>query len=120
MAVRPQDLARTLVQRHRERLGQEAGRGELLRRRLRTGAGPLLARAAVRRAWLVGSLATAHFGPGSDVDIVVEGLLPEQRAQLWDELSELLGLDIDLLRLEELPVPFQERVQREGIGLDVA
>ncbi len=72
------------------------------------------------KAWLIGSLATGTFGPGSDVDIVVGGSQPSDYGTLWNRFSDALGMEVDLLRFEELPESFRDRVSSEGLALRVS
>lgn len=118
--MRPEELARTLVERHAERRRQSRVSGESLRGDLRRVVGEELAGRRFRRAWLVGSLAWGGFDLGSDVDLVVEGLAEADAAALWDHLSAELGARVDLLRLESLPSDFANRVKREGEPLHVS
>lgn len=69
-------------------------------------------------AWLFGSIAWGGFGPRSDVDVAVEGVSPADATRLELDLVTALGLEIDLLRLEELPASFGERIRREGLAVD--
>ncbi|MGQ0508805.1 MAG: nucleotidyltransferase family protein [Myxococcaceae bacterium] len=71
----------------------------------------------VRSVWLIGSLAWGEPGPGSDIDIVVEGLVPGAQGRVWTELVRTLDVDVDLLQIEELPADFASRVKSEGIFL---
>ena len=120
MAVRPEELAATLVARYRAQRAEHADRAQ----RLRAAVGPALrAELGVRpgcRAWLMGSLAHGTFGAASDVDIVVEGVPVEAAPALWLALCERLDAPVDLLRLEELAPSFRERVLAEGDPIDVA
>jgi predicted nucleotidyltransferase len=120
VAVTPQELARTLVRRHARDRQAEAIRAEDLRARIRGIVAELLACGAIRRAWLVGSLAWGGFGRRSDVDLVVEGLALEEAPALWDRLTAELAARVDLLRLESLPPRFAERVVKDGEPLHVA
>ena len=112
-------LARSMIARHR-RLG-EASRAKAtdLRPRVQDALQSALERCVIDRAWLIGSLTTDHFGPGSDVDVVVQGLTIE-RAQFQETLSRALGHRVDLLCIEQLPESFQQRVLEEGLEIDVA
>lgn len=118
--VRPEELAQTLVRRHRERrIAHELRATELLA----STRGEL--RAAIRarriaRAWVIGSLTTGLFGERSDVDVVITGGDPSADTALWCELERRLRVAVDLLRLESLPATFQERVLREGLVVDDA
>ena len=64
----------------------------------------------ISRAWLIGSLAWGRFGPTSDADVVVEGVSAEDIDTLWGRLGADLPVELDLLRLEDLPQDFRERV----------
>lgn len=69
----------------------------------------------VERAWLIGSGAWGGAHGHSDLDVVVEGTAGDATGTLWDRLSEACGLDVDLLRLEELEPRFRRRVLSEGV-----
>ncbi len=73
-----------------------------------------------RRAWLIGSLAWGGFGGHSDVDVVVEGLDVEATSRLTVDLVRGLPVMPQVLRLEELPPSFADRVVSDGVPLDVA
>lgn len=112
-----EQLAATLVSRRRRALAEEAARALAIRQRLhevmtRAGRAGLF-----RRAFLIGSLAKGRFGAGSDVDLVVEGLDERAAGRLYGELLEAAGVEVDLLRLEELSPAFCERVLTEGVLL---
>ena len=120
MSVRPEDLAATLLRRHRRELAQHETRAAHLKAVLRDEVALLVREGRIRRAWLIGSLAWGAIGLRSDVDVVVEGLAPEQAALLWDRLGERLAAPVDLLRLEDLEPSFRDRVLAEGVRLDVS
>jgi len=92
---------------HQRRLAEAE---EAARMRARAGASAAARLAAERLvdAWgaqrvvLVGSLADGTFGPGSDLDLVVEGLDEELRCRARRDLEVLTGLDVDLLAAESL------------------
>lgn len=121
MVPRPEDLAATLVRRARRRRQEDERRLA----RARTGAEAVLKACLedgrIRRAWLIGSAAWGGVHGRSDLDIVVEGLRGPEHGRaggaLWDRLSEAAGLDVDLLRFEELDRGFQERVVSEGVEI---
>jgi predicted nucleotidyltransferase len=77
---------------------------------------------AIDAAWLVGSLAWGGFGARSDVDLVVRGAALETLGAIAARAEEKLGPDaqgrIDVLRLEDLPPSFRERVLSTGWRLD--
>ncbi len=117
MGATPENLAQTLVGRHAERRRREEARAETLLTSLRSEVSALVMQGAVERAWLIGSLAWGHFGSGSDVDLVVQGVSEDLAPTLWDELTGRLGAQVDLLRMETLGEAFAERVRSEGIAL---
>jgi predicted nucleotidyltransferase len=68
---------------------------------------PALARAlrdgfGATRVWLIGSLALGTFGVGSDVDLMTEGLQRDRLADAEDTLRDIVGMHMDLLRIEDL------------------
>lgn len=56
-----------------------------------------------------------NWHPGSDLDLAVEGLAPEQFFRAWSTLHELLppGLDVDLVDLEQASQALQARILGE-------
>lgn len=120
MTVRPEDLAATLLRRHQQRKKHHRERGASIQRILEETIRAALEAGRIRRAWLIGSLAYGHFGERSDVDVVVEGLAPTEVVVLWNEIGEQLGVQMDLMRLEELSSGFHRRVLREGVPLHVS
>ncbi len=86
-----------------------------LRERLATAIATLLPSHA--KAWLIGSLAWGGFGERSDVDVVVRGLTPQAATRLDLALLRALEWTVEVLRFEELPDSFRERILREGIAL---
>jgi predicted nucleotidyltransferase len=117
VAVRPEDLAEALVTRHRAAREEDQRRGTALRRVLEATIAEAIATGTITRGWLIGSLSRGDFGAASDVDVVVEGLSAEDFAALWADLAQRLDATVDLLRLEELPPSFRDRVLREGLVL---
>ena len=117
MSVTPEQLAHTLVERHRrQRLAHEQRAGrcrEILQQQLAALGGT----GCFARAWLIGSLAWGGFGERSDVDVVVEGLAREAVAEVQARRAEALATPVDLLRLEDLPERFGQRVLSEGVLL---
>jgi predicted nucleotidyltransferase len=104
-------------QRLRIRAEEYARRGDLLRGRARQAAGLLVTQFGATRVWLFGSLAWGAAHPGSDVDLLVEGL----PASAWNEatrvVEEIVATAVDLVRVEEAACGLSERVRREGIVL---
>ena len=119
MTVRPEDLAHTLVARQRARREAARARAAELRQLVEDEVRAILGQGLARRAWLIGSLARGAHGARSDVDVVVEGASPEQVGALWARLVELLGAEVDLLRLEDLSESFRRRVLAEGVPFHV-
>jgi predicted nucleotidyltransferase len=117
MTVDPADLARALVRRHKaEREGNER-RAATLRSAVVGEAAAILGDHWGRRAWLIGSLAWGNFGERSDVDIVFEGLALDRIGEVAARLGDRLRVSVDILRLEDLPPGFQDRVIAEGVEL---
>lgn len=67
------------------------------------------------RAWLIGSLAFGGFGAHSDVDLVIAGADAALALRLELLLTAALAVPVEVLRFEELPASFRERVEREGV-----
>ena len=117
MTVDPADLARELVRRRRvERDGNDR-RAEMLRSVVADEAAVIIGDLGGRRAWLIGSLAWGNFGERSDVDVVFEGLALERIGEVAARLGDRLRVGVDVLRLEDLPRTFRDRVLAEGVGL---
>jgi len=116
MSVTPEEALETLHSRAvRARAAEEAHAAEVLARVRRTVQDRLPPGV---RAWLIGSLAWGGFGVRSDVDLVVRGAAPAAATALEVELICELKLEVDVLRMEDLPGGFRERVEREGVRLD--
>ncbi|MBK8100042.1 MAG: nucleotidyltransferase domain-containing protein [Planctomycetes bacterium] len=69
--------------------------------------------------WLIGSLAWGGFGEHSDIDLVVRG---GSAAAAWASdvevrLTRRLGVPVEILDFDQLPVSFRARVEREGVLL---
>jgi predicted nucleotidyltransferase len=68
-----------------------------------------------REAFAFGSLARpGAFTRRSDVDVAVGGLAPNLHYRAVGELSHRLGIDVDLVRLEECR--FADKIRSEGIA----
>ncbi len=75
----------------------------------------LLRQKGARRIWLFGSLAAGgHPHSNSDVDLAVEGLPAVGLIRTLLELEEVLGVDVDLIRLEESSESLRARIASEG------
>ncbi len=68
-------------------------------------------------AWLIGSLAWGGFGERSDIDVVLRGAPPGHASRLELALTRFVGVPVEVLRLEDLPGSFRERIERDGIRL---
>lgn len=124
MVPRPQDLAATLLRRARRRREEDEERLARARAGVEAVLRECLQEEIIRRAWLIGSGAWGGVHAHSDLDVVVEGFRASQDGgggllpgMLWDRLSEAAGLDVDLLRFEELEPGFQERVRSDGVEI---
>jgi predicted nucleotidyltransferase len=86
--------------------------------------GALRARWPDARVWLFGSALGPGFHADSDLDLAVAQLPADDLIAALDRVarcasreSDRLGLApvaIDLVRLEALPLPWQQRIQRDG------
>ena len=120
MGARPEDLADALVRRRRMERDRQRQRAGAILGKLPSALAPGLRTGRIHAAWLIGSLTAGTFGAGSDVDVVVEGLSAEDQGPFGAELTEALGAEVDLLRLEDLPEGFRGRVLAEGTPIRVA
>ncbi len=68
-------------------------------------------------AWLIGSLAWGGFGEHSDIDVVLRGCSAKTACRVEVALTTALRVAVEVLRFEELPAEFRERVEREGVRL---
>lgn len=118
MTVSPEETAahvRARIAFERERDRASAEEAMLVAQRLAT---VLVRDHGARRVVLFGSLATGRFGPGSDIDLAVEGLAPGTVIDVGVALEPLAGrFQLDLVRLEALPDGFRARVERDGMTL---
>lgn len=88
------------------------------RRAARKMARALAEEFAVSRVYLIGSLTRpGHFHLHSDIDLVVEGLLPEKFYQAERRLEEISAFPFDLIDGNEINEGFFARVRREGVIL---
>ena len=67
----------------------------------------------------VGSLAHgAWFGPGSDVDLAVEGIPAAAFWRAWCALDRLAhAIDIDLVAIESAPDRLRDEIAQQGVPL---
>jgi predicted nucleotidyltransferase len=74
----------------------------------------LSGRTDIRVALLFGSEARGTAGPTSDIDLAV--VAPEvDLLDLGATLSSLLSRDVDIISLEDPPIPLLERILKDGI-----
>lgn len=89
-------------------------RAEQVRSRLAVAA-QLLQQKGARRIWVFGSMARGgHPHGSSDVDIAVEGLAAPGLIRTLLEVEQVLGVEVDLIRLEECSDSLRARIAREG------
>lgn len=113
MTVKPEDLARALRTRARQRQTAE----EIIRQRALVIARGIVSDAtlpAEARVWLIGSLPWGGFGERSDIDMVFDGVERAEALALADRLGEQTGRHVDVLTLSELPDEFRTRVVSDG------
>jgi predicted nucleotidyltransferase len=64
----------------------------------------------VRFAVLFGSQAKGTAQPESDLDLALQGAAPERTGEIGAQLSERLGQEVDIVRLEEATIPLLEEL----------
>jgi predicted nucleotidyltransferase len=104
------------LRRHREHAA-DCALAEEIRRSLPAMVTHLVKVYGVKRVILIGSLARGTFRKGSDVDLVVEGGL--QGRQLFAAGADLermmpVGVQVDLIPIEEAPRRLTEVLEEEG------
>lgn len=114
MTVTPEQLASTLLSRHRQLVQVRHDAAERTLDKLCRAVSRVRLDVALPHMWVIGSLEAGTFGPQSDVDLVCEGLSATKLPELWGVLERELGVSVDLMRIEDLPPSFAERVRREG------
>ena len=68
--------------------------------------------------YLFGSTAEGKAAPGSDIDIAVDGIAPEEYFKIWNLLTEAIdGYFIDLRDITGKNNFFAQRVRKYGIKL---
>jgi predicted nucleotidyltransferase len=117
MPVDPSELAHELVRRRKAELDENTRRADEVRVIVRAEVAALIREGLARRAWLIGSLAWGRFGVRSDVDVVLEGLAVARIGAVAERLAGHVHADVDILRIEEIPATFRQRVLAEGIEL---
>lgn len=68
----------------------------------------------VRAVYLFGSVLTGNVHAGSDLDLAVDGLAPDQFFSAWAHLERETELAVDLVDLNVAPTSLVERVRRDG------
>jgi predicted nucleotidyltransferase len=117
VTVTPQQLAETVKRRVSARNAELRAQAETLRAEVQRWANETVSAGYAARVWLIGSLATGSWGEASDVDVVLEGVSAGTDGRLWTELGRRLGVQVDLLCIEELPASFAESVRATGVVL---
>jgi len=115
MAVTPAETLATLREKVLADRARDSGRAESVRRlvleivprRLPPGG----------RAWLIGTLAWGGFGTRSDIDLVFDGTPDATMTAIELELLHAAHVEVDTLRLADLPAAFSTRVLGEGVAL---
>jgi predicted nucleotidyltransferase len=115
MAVTPAETLATLRHRALERRARDVERAESVRQRVLEIVRPRLPVGG--RAWLIGTLAWGDFGARSDVDLVFDGTPDATMTDIELELARVSRVEVDVLRLADLPEDFSARVLREGLVL---
>ena len=69
-----------------------------------------------KKIFLIGSLVKGYFHERSDIDLVVEGLLPELYIKALTELYDLLppGIELNLIPFEDAFESLKEKTLKEG------
>lgn len=112
--ILPEDTARTLMRRMAEQVRRTDERTVELLRKVRACVPKIASGMGLRSVYLFGSLIWGGTHSRSDVDLAVEGLQPEERASFHVAVSREVGLEVDVVLLEEAPAGLRERVFREG------
>jgi len=70
----------------------------------------------VKRVFLIGSLVKGYVHERSDIDIVVEGLLPELYIKALVDASDTVGwnIEVNLIPFEDAFESLKEKTLREG------
>jgi predicted nucleotidyltransferase len=116
------DRHRACIRAWRARLQREQDELKKLeteaRAQARSCAERLVARFGVRQVYLIGSLARqGSFHEGSDIDLAVAGLAPEQYWAALDQVAALADREVELIRLEDAGPEMAAHVAAEGILL---
>lgn len=108
------DEARFQLQRGERLLREREARRRELRAVADEVAAMLRAEFSAGRVWVFGSVVRPWFHQDSDLDLAVEGVPMEQRADAWDRAIALARTSVDLVFLEEAPAPLLERIRADG------
>lgn len=112
------EAARHRVTRPKLTVTEQNERDQLLNR-VRQVATELKTQFMAKRVILFGSLANADwFGPASDVDLAVEGLLPDTYWQAWRLAEEIINSrPVDFVDLKMAKESLRLAILRDGIEL---
>ncbi len=127
MSKTASDLTVAEIQHYRLAMQQRAARAQREAQARAAHARRVAVRAAallktefgVRHVWLFGSVARGTLvHPRSDIDLAVEGLLPEQFWKAWCRLDTVAETyHIDLVSIESAKHFLHQEIEREGIEL---
>lgn len=101
----------------RDRAGEAAAERRARAVRERVAAAVRAELGGTAGAWLIGSLAWGGFGAHSDIDLVLQGGDPEVAARVERAAARAGGVEVEVLLWEELPRPFQRRIEEEGVPI---
>lgn len=102
-----------LVERAREEIAAEGARADRLRAAGRRIADVLCDEHGARRVWLFGSLAGGNVHAESDLDLLVDGLLPDRLSAAL-ESAMAIAPEVDLVRWEDAPAGLRELALQYG------
>lgn len=102
-----------LEDRWRRRAEENQRRSREARQRLIRKGVPVFQRFGVKKVVLFGSVLEGRMRPGSDIDIMVDHVAPEQFFRFMAELSEALDLDVDIHTMDEDTI-FTRKMQERG------
>jgi predicted nucleotidyltransferase len=103
-----------LSERERHETDRRRARAAVVRARLPELTSRLASEFGVTRIVLFGSLLDGELREDSDVDIAVVGLDPSNYFRAVDVASSSVGVDVDLVPLEEAPLSLRELINRHG------
>jgi len=81
----------------------------------------LVSKYKVKKVFLIGSLVKGYFHDKSDIDLVVEGLIPELYIKALTEIYDILpsGIELNLIPFEDSYESLKEKTIKEGKILHV-